>query len=274
MRLKVKGADQSTRMLFMTARITAAGDGFVSNGTGFYFNSGLKDYLVTNKHVIEGASQISIPVHRLAADDPRFVDLGMHREHFISPNDWHYHPDPGIDLCCVPTSQIFDGMDPSERFFISISAGSVIDETQSANMAASLGVAMIGYPNGLWDEAHGLPIIRKGATASHPGVRFNDRDEVVLDMACFPGSSGSPVLYLDRKYFASAQRFLGILYAGPTIDIEGKVLVSKIPTSNNGRFIAQSMMHLGYVIAGKVLLDFVLDLEKAKRKFNSENLPD
>jgi len=57
---------------------------------------------------------------------------------------------------------------------------------------------MIGYPNGLWDHVNNLPLIRRGITASHPGVDYqiegqNGPGVTVIDMACFPDSSGSPV---------------------------------------------------------------------------------
>ncbi len=125
-----------------------------------------------------------------------------------------------------------------------------------------MSVMMIGYPNGLWDEANGLPIIRQGSTASHPAIPFDGRDEVVLDMACFPRSSGSPIVMHDPKYFSSMPRFIGILYAGPQIDNEGQVLVSKIPTSTNNQVSVLTMMHLGYAIKSNVLHEFLVGLEQ------------
>ena len=62
MQLKVTPGDGATRMLFTTARISAALEGgVISTGTCFYFSHGSKDYFVTNKHVVEGAVHISIP---------------------------------------------------------------------------------------------------------------------------------------------------------------------------------------------------------------------
>lgn len=271
MHLQVTPAEQSTRMLFTTVRITAKlNDNSIANGTGFFYSSGRAEYLITNKHVIEDAISITFTVHKATKDHPQYVLLGQHKEYSTNPNDWLHHTDPEIDLCCLPVKHIFNNINKDDYFYISISSESIVNDAEIlGRMPASIGVAMIGYPNGLWDEANGLPIIRKGTTASHPFVPFNNRDEIVLDMACFPGSSGSPVMYYEPNYFASAQKFLGILYAGPTINTEGHVLVSKIPTSNSQRVSIQTMMHLGYVITGKKIQEFILEIENTTNSFES-----
>lgn len=68
-------------------------------------------------------------------------------------------------------------------------------------------ILMVGYPNGLWDSVNNYPLIRRGITASHPAVDFevDGVPTTVVDAACFPGSSGSPVIlhnvgtYTDKK---------------------------------------------------------------------------
>src|ERR1700736_1715142 len=100
---------------------------------------------------------------------------------------------------------------------------------------------MVGYPNGLWDEANNYPLIRRGITASHPAVDFQIKGvaTTVIDAACFPGSSGSPVIlhntgtYSDKKgntVIGSRTMLLGVLFSGPTIQADGKIVVRDIPT--------------------------------------------
>ena len=66
-------------------------------------------------------------------------------------------------------------------------------------------IIFIGYPNGIWDSVNNMPILRKGSTATHPCLNYNGKKEFMIDAACFPGSSGSPVLifnengYKDKK---------------------------------------------------------------------------
>ena len=59
-------------------------------------------------------------------------------------------------------------------------------------------LVMVGYPIGLWDERNNFPIFRKGFTACHPAIDFNEDGIGLIDMACFPGSSGSPIYILMR----------------------------------------------------------------------------
>ena len=35
-------------------------------------------------------------------------------------------------------------------------------------------LVMVGYPIGLWDKNNNFPIFRKGYTASHPAIDFNE----------------------------------------------------------------------------------------------------
>jgi hypothetical protein len=88
-------------------------------------------------------------------------------------------------------------------------------------------------------------------------------------MACFPGSSGSPVFiydrngYLDRRtntYKLGQQRivFVGILYAGPQISNSGQIILGQQP-----RVMVAAMMHLGNVIRSSALHD--IDREFRRR---------
>lgn len=56
-------------------------------------------------------------------------------------------------------------------------------------------LVMVGYPIGLSDTRNNYPIFRKGYTSAHPAVDFNDDGIGLVDMACFPGSSGHRFLF-------------------------------------------------------------------------------
>lgn len=73
-------------------------------------------------------------------------------------------------------------------------------------------VLMYGYPSPLWDNVHNLPIVRKGIAASLPYIDYSPPTRLpknitiptvnscmgALDIAVFPGSSGSPVIVPPR----------------------------------------------------------------------------
>jgi hypothetical protein len=243
-------------MLFSVVRLTAtAMDGADAVGTGFFFSCEAPgrpfECLVTNKHVIEGSESIAFYLHGAATGTPQYANLGTQTLYTSKASDWIHHSEPDVDLCCLPVSTFLPDSKRHAAFYLPIPNTSIPSQEELEEFPASIGVAMIGYPNGLWDEINGLPIIRHGSTASHPGVPFNADEKVVVDIACFPGSSGSPIMFSEPRFFASAQKFLGVLYAGPTIDVEGKVLVASIPTTSTSKTLVQTMMHLGFVISAK-----------------------
>ena len=125
-------------------------------------------------------------------------------------------------------------------------------------------IIMIGYPNGLWDAENNLPIIRKGITAVHPKFDYNGKTDIVMDIASFPGSSGSPVCIYNQGSYSQGNditignrlMFLGILYAGPQQTVIGEIATKVIPASVIPVPVSNVMMNLGYAVKSERLLDF------------------
>jgi len=141
-------------------------------------------------------------------------------------------------------------------------------------------IIMIGYPAGIWDKYNNMPIIRRGMTATHINQDYENRPEFMIDAACFPGSSGSPVfLYniggystklkrIPRKIIISGQikgnrvKLIGILYAGPQFSVNGEMEIIEIPTKSDAKVISNIPMNLGLVIKSNKLLEFNSILSK------------
>ncbi|MPM73357.1 hypothetical protein SDC9_120337 [bioreactor metagenome] len=161
-------------------------------------------------------------------------------------------------------------------FFKAINEGFVYNESQLKELRALEEVVMVGYPIGLWDKNNNLPIFRTGSTASHPAYDFNEKGIGLVDMACFPGSSGSPIYimneisYIDKKgtiHMGSSRLiFLGILYSGASLDAKGEILVESIPTQQTIFSKTKLMTNLGYYIKAHELSEF---RETIKQKLNS-----
>ena len=140
---------------------------------------------------------------------------------------------------------------------------SIISSENLEQIDAIDDIVMVGYPNGIWDEYNNLPIIRKGITATHP----QNRKEFMIDAACFPGSSGSPVfLYKpgstlrlkhdDRSRRGNILALMGILYAGPQHFVDGEITIKDIPTRKAPFFETGIPNNLGLVIKAVRVLDF------------------
>jgi hypothetical protein len=90
---------------------------------------------------------------------------------------------------------------------------------------------------------------------------WQGRPEFMIDMACFGGSSGSPVYIMNEGGFSTSDGvaignrfiFLGVLYAGPTLDVNGSINIVDVPTVATPVVSTTLMMNLGMVIKAEQL---------------------
>jgi hypothetical protein len=232
------------------------------SGTGFYYTILAGDLdiplIVTNKHVIEGCTEIKVTCHLTKSSTPtepsgEFIDL------LLKTGSAFLHPDSEVDLCAIPVGPLCHQAEVEigrKIFRATFTREQIPDATTWAGLAAIEEVTMVGCPSGIFDEVNNLPIFRRGITASAPSKLYNGKAEFMVDMACYPGSSGSPVVILNQgTYFAkgginvgSRFHFLGVLYAGPVVTNQGIVL------GTTPKVAVQAMMHLGQVIRSTELL--------------------
>lgn len=241
--------------------------GTKSSGTGFFmsFKENRQDGLhipvvITNKHVIEGAKKGTL-IFTQANTQGEPVDsrqFSFYVDNFES--FWRKHPDPEVDLCAMPLAPFQNAATQSgvKLFYVPLPMSLIPTQSQLDELSAVEDVIMVGYPNGIWDEANNKPIFRKGITATHPCKDYAGRTRIVIDMACFPGSSGSPVFILNEggyrdkhgKLYIGRSRLLllGVLHAGYQYTATGKIGIASIPTKEMPVAISQIPNHLGVII--------------------------
>lgn len=240
-------------------------------GTGFIYNIAQNEkvsipMLATNRHVIEGATEISFRMTVCKDDgDP---DFGNEVEFTMSIDHWKMHPDSQVDLAMAAIGGLLQqATDVGKRpFYIPLAADLIADESYLKNMDAIENILMIGYPTGIFDQANNLPVTRRGITASRIGLRYNGRAEFLIDCACFPGSSGSPIFQFDTGPELTRSgsmnmggvrfKFLGILWGGPIYNVNGEIVAVPIETAIKAVPVTSIMTNLGFCIRATELAGF------------------
>ncbi|ELO4690839.1 serine protease [Citrobacter sp. CK187] len=239
--------------------------GGISVGTGFWFafadtEESSFPFLVTNKHVIANSIEVRIRLNVSSSANPQ---MKFYNVIISSPSDFIHHPDPNIDICALPVGEFFNDLS-SQGIEIDSFFFSDLNFLNQQYVTPVEEVFMTGYPNGLWDPVNNRPITRKGITASSLLEDWQGRPEFMIDMACFGGSSGSPVYIMNEGGFPTPNTwafgnrfiFLGLLYAGPTLDVNGSINIVDVPTVATPVVSTTIMMNLGMVIKAEQLNAF------------------
>jgi hypothetical protein len=259
------------RLGYCTIRIECKlGGGRIATGTGFFFEfnvevRGTVPAIVTNRHIIEGASLGRLRFTTKKKDGTPYngnyytFNLNGFEERWIG------HPE-GIDLCIMPIAPIVEEIKKKgiSLFYIPFNRSHVPSMEALAELKAVEDIIMVGYPNGLWDSTNNLPIFRKGITATHPKFNYNGKEEFLIDAACFPGSSGSPVLHLNVGnyekggflYIGDRVMLMGVLYAGPYYTVNGDIQIQNVPTVQKPVAVSRIPNNLGVIINSNKILDF------------------
>jgi hypothetical protein len=261
------------QLLHSTVRIEALdAKGGLSSGTGFFFNFAAGDNrvvpaIVTNKHVVQGQSRGFF--HLTLAKPDGTPDYGRHERIEVNSfsDGWLEHPDPDVDLAMCLIGGLFNHWQGIGKrpFYVGIDKGIIPNADGLANLDAVEDIIMIGYPNGLWDSKNNLPIARRGITGTPAFIDYNGKPEFLIDAACFPGSSGSPVLVVNQGIVrhkggtnlgASRILFLGVLHAGPQVTATERIVIQAAPTNVQQIPIVNVMMNLGICVKASKVLDF------------------
>ena len=254
----------SEQLMYSTVRLVASNG---NTGTGFFISFELDHVhvpiLVTNKHVVNNnpSEVVFCEVHTGEYNKNEIDEIS---QTIKLDNGWRFHPTQ--DLCYHYMNPLIMQVNKQlnrKVIFYYIQEENLITKSELESLNAIEPVIMVGYPTGLWNEKHNFPLFRTGITASHPAVDFNEVGIGVVDMACFPGSSGSPIFISDDNGYVDKRgtihvgyhrnKLLGVLFEGPVMDIEGKIIVK--PQSH---MISKSwmMINLGYYIRSEELLVF------------------
>jgi len=280
--MQIEPYSLSEHLMFLTVRITALDSaGILGTGTAFYFTFGPESakgngwlVLVTNTHVLYNEEE-DIHGHMQVTRVADRLEFNMHvdgKDGQRQPNfpvsiklDGRQYDHPEVDLSVIFFGDVYadlsnKGATPYLKAFNEFDIES--DVFLSKELSGINEATIVGYPIDLFDELNNYPLFRRGITALHPSVDFLNQPLGLLDIACWPGSSGSPVLVVHEplrkqvgmSYHDSQRIFLGVVSHNYTYTVDGKIEKRKIATKRNVAFHVPA--HLAVYVKAKALLHF------------------
>ncbi len=245
-------------------------NGRTSIGTGFYFalhqsKEVTVPVIITNKHVVNGSVQthFKLSVVRAEEEAPELLDVG------VGSSAWVPHPDPKVDLCAMRFGTVLNAIPNNKKVVWKYLTDDNMPKPEDWKSVSSVeDVLMVGYPNGLWDSVNNRPIYRKGITATNARINYLGEAKFLVDIAAYPGSSGSPVfVYRDGlnvvntagKQLAGKKNYFflaGILYAVHTYNAQGEIIVEPLPTNSGTKINSKLPTNLGIVLKSDLIYEF------------------
>ncbi len=267
---------------FSVARLeTERSDGMRFFSTGFFYEiESVSDpskhfvFIITNRHALEGMNKVIFYLSQGAGND-QYPSYGPPLKHEMPINTMTviYHPDEEIDLCAIPITIFIKARSELNTpvFYRTFVERMIPSDADVESFDALEDILMVGYPNGLWDERHNLPVFRKGITATPIAIDYNDAKEFLIDAACFKGSSGSPVLICDighvkNKYGGmtigdSRVFLLGVLYSAPHATLEGEIVMDNRPGfQTDAKAKTRTPINIGRVLNYKTLRELTAEI--------------
>ena len=280
----MKKQDIARQILFLTVRIeTVNAAGARGSGTGFFFSTPItKDlhahYIITNRHVIEGAQKGSLFFFEKEGNQAK---LGKMIQHDIDKFEsvWIQHPDPSVDLVAMACGSIYSHYESISRgiYYKYLVESNIATSEEIEAMSGIEEVVFIGYPNGIWDSLNGLPVARKGISATPIEYDFEGHKEFVIDASVFGGSSGSPVFTYKHGVFQKhgqlmngpAIQFVGVVRAVFFRKERNEIVKVPAPTYHADAVDTREMLDLGLVIKASRVLELVRHAESLYSPFRN-----
>lgn len=182
--------------LAVTRLTTLAGEKFLSNATGFFFEREGRLFVVTNRHVVldepsgHRPDRIEIELHvnpENVVETVQFL-IPLYRD---GKSAWREGLDSAgtvdvavleIERAALPPALLFHAFTPAH----------LLGELERVEMGTP--VLIVGFPLGVHDTLHRLPVARQSVIASAFGMRFQGKGYFLTDARLHRGTSGAPVV--------------------------------------------------------------------------------
>lgn len=191
------GSGVETILTAVTQIATFSGSLGLTNATGFYFRNGQRLFLVTNRHVLRDEATGHRPdaVEILLHPDP--ANLAFNQRLWLPLYDpqgnplWREARDSAgsVDVVTLPLDV---RQFPRRCLYTAFTQGNLPSDLSQVEVGTS--VRVVGFPLGVHDTLHVLPVMRHAIIASSFGFRFDGMGYFLTDSLLHRGASGSPVV--------------------------------------------------------------------------------
>jgi S1-C subfamily serine protease len=182
--------------LAVTRVTTLAGNRILTSATGFFFERDGALYLVTSRHVVldepsaHHPERIEIELHVDAVNlgDTVQFSIPLYRD---GKSVWREGLDSGgaIDVVAI---QLERAALPRKMLIHPFKPENLFRKLDLVEMGAP--VLIVGFPLGVHDTLHRLPLARQSVIASAFGIRFQGKGCFLTDARLHRGTSGAPVV--------------------------------------------------------------------------------
>ena len=257
------------QLFFSTVRLEHAG----GVGTSFIVQHAWAEdkqglFLVTNKHVIAGATKARFFFTLAEGTNAKIGDIvEIALDEF--EQGWTGHPDDAVDVAAAPLVPLLNQLDKEGRQpFIKAIPTTIVPTVEQASkeLDAIEEVFFIGYPIGIYDTVNLLPVARRGTTATPFSLDYCGKPAFLIDASVFPGSSGSPVLIFNKGSYspreggvvvASRVLLLGIVASVLVHEQDGKLDFIDVPTTLTPRVRTPELADLGIVFKSRTIVETI-----------------
>lgn len=245
--------DPSTQMLFTTVPLWVqselqhrTGTGFIANGLIPTQSNLTVPLLITAAHVVKDSRAVVAEFHLGNGQEP-FLNTSIKVQ--LPPNLFIYNDT--LDIAVMLLGPVLNELLAQGKtvFYRGVDKSLVPSLDIWNGLAAVEEVTLIGYPSGLYDAKHGLPVVRQGITATPAWNDFNGNPTFLIDVTVLPGSSGSPVFLFNQGSYPTGN---GIAL-GTRLFFLGILTERMVSTSS------QEPLGIGIVVKSATLFDNFLD---------------
>jgi hypothetical protein len=187
---------------------------------------------------------------------------------------WFGHEADNIDIAVMPLGPIFHKLKEGHKapFYRTITPDIIPIDSKLDELDVLEEIVFIGYPNGIFDTANLLPIVRRGITATPLQTNYCGEPIFLVDASVFPGSSGSPVFICNTNGYSSKTGFtvgsrilflgvIGSVYFRPEY---GEIKSVPIPTEHKSVVQTNQMIDLGAAYKAHTVVETIEGFMRSK----------